>query len=236
MPKYRYDVHAYEERYRKVYEAGASFWEEPKPTRVLINFLGELSAPKGSKAIDMGCGEGRDSIFLAKKGFDVTGVDASRSGIKRARERAKAEVVDINFLVADVVNLPIKDEMYDLAINIACLQMIMDQHLRDKHLREVHRVLSDGGTYFSCNGAVEKPLSIEEFYKHLGKQPGDLIPRKIKVEGEEREIYLPIIPAWLKSGEEYLEEFEKASFSVIRMYRDTGNDHDWWILVARRVS
>jgi ubiquinone/menaquinone biosynthesis C-methylase UbiE len=236
MVAYPYDACAYEKRYRKVYEAGAAFWEKFTPTKTLVDFLHEWKPTKGLKAVDMGCGEGRDSIFLANEGFDVTGVDSSRSGIKRAKTRAKAERANVNFIVADVTKLPMKDGTYDLSINIACLQMIIHQHARDKHLREAHRVLGNGGTYFSCNGAVEEPLSIEEFYKQLGKQPGDPISRKIKVEEVEKEIFLPIIPAWLRSKEEYLDEFERADFRVVKLYRESVEpDHDWWVLIAKKT-
>jgi ubiquinone/menaquinone biosynthesis C-methylase UbiE len=235
MVAYPYDACAYEKRYSKVYEAGAAFWEKFTPTKALADFLHEWKPAKGLKAVDMGCGEGRDSIFLAHEGFDVTGIDSSRSGIKRAKTRAKAEGANVDFMVADVTNLPMKDGTCDLSINIACLQMIIHQYTRDKHLREAHRLLRNGGIYFSCNGAVEKPLSIEEFYKQLGKQPGDPVSREIEVEGDGKEIFLPIIPAWLKSKEEYIEEFERADFRVVKLYREyVEPDHDWWVLIAEK--
>ena len=62
MTGYRYDARLYEDRYRKVYQAGAAFWEEPVPTEALVKFISESNLPKGLNVIDMGCGEGRDSI------------------------------------------------------------------------------------------------------------------------------------------------------------------------------
>jgi hypothetical protein len=66
MARYRYDARLYEDRYRRVYEAGAAFWEESIPTEALVKFLSESKLSRGLNAIDMGCGEGRDSILLAK--------------------------------------------------------------------------------------------------------------------------------------------------------------------------
>jgi len=235
MPKYSYDVFAYQERYRKVYEAGATFWEEPIPTDALVNFLHELNPPRGLKAIDMGCGEGRDSVYLARLGLDVSGIDVSRLAVKRAKEYAKNQMVSVNFLVADIRNLPIKDEIFGLIINIACLQMLIRQKARDKHLNEAHKVLKNGGVYFSCNIGVEKPILVEEFYKKLGQEPGNLLARKIKIHGEEKEISLPIIAAWPKSKEQYVEEFERAGFSVVKVYKgDVKPAGDCWVLVARK--
>jgi len=235
MTKYHYDIYAYEKRYNRVYETGAPFWEEPIPTSALVNFLRKLNPPKGLRAIDMGCGEGRDSVCLSKFGFDVTSIDASRSGLKRAKEYAKTKKVSIGFLAADVMNLPVRDEIYDLAINIACLQMLIHQDIRDKHLHEVHRVLSHEGTFFSCNVGVDKSVSVEDFYKNLGKEPGNQILRKIKIGTEEKEIFLPIIAAWPKAKEQYLEEFERAGFSNVKAYKENVTPvGDCWILIARK--
>ncbi|MGD0495130.1 MAG: hypothetical protein ABSB28_03715 [Candidatus Bathyarchaeia archaeon] len=49
MSKYPYDARAYDERYRRVVEAGAELWEEPMPTEALVKFLFEKKPCKGSK-------------------------------------------------------------------------------------------------------------------------------------------------------------------------------------------
>lgn len=235
MAKYPYDPRAYEERYRKVYEAGAAYWEEPIVTEALAQFLYEFNPPKGLIAIDMGCGEGRDSIFLAEKGLNVTSIDVSQTAVKRAREWAKREGLPIDFLIADVTNLPMKDETFDLAINIACLQMIINQSARDRHLREAYRVLRSRGVYFSCNIGGDEQVSVGEFYGKIGREPGDLIKRKIKVQGKDKEIYLPIIAAWPKSREQYIEEFRNSGFNTLKAYKkETKPLGNCWILITRK--
>ena len=77
--------HPYEDRYKRVYAAGARFWEAPLPTEELVNFLDEWKPIRG-KVVEFGCGEGRDSIFLARSGYHVTGIDIAPSAIERARE------------------------------------------------------------------------------------------------------------------------------------------------------
>jgi ubiquinone/menaquinone biosynthesis C-methylase UbiE len=235
MIRYRYDPNAYEERYRRIYRAGATFWEKPVPTEALVEFIQEFNLPRGLKAIDFGCGEGRDSIFLAKMGFRVTGIDMAPSAVQRAKHWASKEGLEINFKVGDIINLPDeKDNCYDLAINIACLHMITDQKARNQHLREAHRILKKDGLYFSCNYGTDKPVTIEEFYRKKPK-PGTLIPRKINVGGVEKEVLLPVIPVWPKTKEEYIEEFEKANFKIIKAYkRQTEPVGLCWVIIAQK--
>jgi hypothetical protein len=52
MSRYRYDASAYDERYCRVYEAGAEFWEEPVSTEALVKFLFENKPRKGSSSIE----------------------------------------------------------------------------------------------------------------------------------------------------------------------------------------
>jgi len=235
MNEYSYDPCAYEKRYRKVYDEGIEFWEEPLPTESLVRFLRSFHRTKGLRAVDMGCGEGRDSIFLVKKGFNVTAIDVSRSAVKRAKKWSKREGLPIEFLLADVTHLPIRDNIYDLAVNVACLHMIINQQVRDMHLCESYRILKHNGIYFSCNIGTDEPISVTEFYKKIGKMPGNLIPRKIKVQGKEKEVYLPIIAAWPKSKEQYLKEFQRAGFNILKAYKErTRPVGSCWIIIAKK--
>ena len=54
------------------------------------------------RALDLACGEGRNAIWLAELGWQVTGVDFSEVAIAKARERAASETLDIEFTLADL--------------------------------------------------------------------------------------------------------------------------------------
>jgi ubiquinone/menaquinone biosynthesis C-methylase UbiE len=236
MSKYPYEARAYDERYRRVYEAGAEYWEEPIPTEVLIKFLFENKLRKGSVVVEFGCGEGRNSVFLARSGFKVVSIDTSRSGLTRAKQLSKRGKVEVDLLIADVVNLPVRDEIFDFEVSVSCLSLMTIQDARDRHLRESYRVLKTGCTYFSCNSVVDQSVSVEEFYKNLGKQPGTLTPRKVTVHGKEQEILLPIIASWPKTMRQYSEEFEKAGFTIVEINRvDVKLEGERCVLVARKA-
>ena len=63
-----------------------------------------LLAP-GARVLDLGCGEGRDSVFFAAAGFDVLGVDTSRAGIAKGQRLAEAQGVRVRWLVGEMARL-----------------------------------------------------------------------------------------------------------------------------------
>ena len=70
------------------------------PYPELIKFFQDL--PKGAKVLDLGCGQGRDAIALARIGFDLTGIDNSAVGIDQMNEVAKAENLNLDGQVGDI--------------------------------------------------------------------------------------------------------------------------------------
>ena len=75
----------------------------------------EINFDKNSSILDLGCGTGRHSIELSKRGYKITGVDLSESQLQRAREKAMEQKVSINFVQADARNLPFQNQ-FDLVI------------------------------------------------------------------------------------------------------------------------
>jgi 2-polyprenyl-3-methyl-5-hydroxy-6-metoxy-1,4-benzoquinol methylase len=75
----------------------------------------EISSDRSIKILDIGCGTGRHSIELTKRGYSVTGVDLSENQIKRAREKAQEARVTVDFQIQDARNLSFDGE-FDLAI------------------------------------------------------------------------------------------------------------------------
>ena len=71
-----------------------------KPYPELIDFF--TKKIKNGKVLDLGCGQGRDAIALAKLGFDVTGIDYSKVGIDQMNDIAKVQKLSLKGLVADI--------------------------------------------------------------------------------------------------------------------------------------
>ncbi|MEI6886963.1 MAG: class I SAM-dependent methyltransferase [bacterium] len=94
--------------------------------------------------LELGCGDGKLAILLAKEGFNVTGIDISKTAIDWAMKRSESIITPIDFRVADVLNLPFKKNNFDLVIDSFCLHCIIGND-RNDFFSEVKRVLKDEG-------------------------------------------------------------------------------------------
>lgn len=94
------------------YAAVENLWAS-KPNRFLV---GEVSSLAPGRALDLACGEGQNSIWLATLGWDVTGVDFSTMAIEKARARAAREAVQVEFLCADLLEFQPDAGAFDLVI------------------------------------------------------------------------------------------------------------------------
>ena len=82
-----------------------------------------LKLKTGSQILDLGCGDGRHALFLAKKGFEVTAIDISTAGIKKLSQLAKRSGVPINTQLADMRQFEFTSS-YDVIIAHGCLHLI----------------------------------------------------------------------------------------------------------------
>lgn len=87
----------------------------------LIKVIGEGKVKPGL-ALDLGCGTGEESVYLAQKGFKVIGIDISKTAIKYAEENTRKAKVKVRFITADVTDLDfLKDKKFDFILDWATL-------------------------------------------------------------------------------------------------------------------
>ncbi len=111
------------------------------------------------KTITLGCGVGRETIYLAKKGFDVIGLDFSPTAIKKARRRAKAAGVEVAFIVDDLTNLRHIEGTFDLVTDFGALNDL-SQKSRDLYMENVLPLTHPGSQYLMF--CFDKMLPPEE--------------------------------------------------------------------------
>jgi len=101
--------------------------------------------PRGKQLLDVGCGEGADSVFFARKGFTVTAIDRNKDYIKRFRQFCKNEKLSaISILHRDVINYRYPRKRYDV---ILCLLVIccMKRSEFDKMVNPLKQSVKPGG-------------------------------------------------------------------------------------------
>jgi SAM-dependent methyltransferase len=125
------------ERYR---EPGFAYGDEPN------DFLVESAArikPAG-RVLCLGEGEGRNAVFLAQQGFEVTGVDLAEVGLEKARALAAERGVQIETVVADLATFELGERQWDAIVSIWCH---LPPAIRARVHRESVRALAPGGLF-----------------------------------------------------------------------------------------
>jgi len=126
----------------------------------------ELVYDKSLKIIDVGCGTGRHSIELTKRGYHVTGIDLSDSQLARAREKAKQFDPKIDFQKHDARNIPFDGE-FDAAIMLCegGFPLMETDEMNFEILKNVTKALKDKGKliFTTLNGLFPLYHSVEKF-------------------------------------------------------------------------
>jgi SAM-dependent methyltransferase len=115
--------------YRLLYRLGFTPWDQTPGPEILDRVLGGDLAGRGRRALDVGCGNGRDAIYLAKKGWEVTAVDLEERAISKARERAVKERADVYWIVGDIARLGTlaAPPGYSLIYDLGCIHGLPDE-------------------------------------------------------------------------------------------------------------
>jgi len=131
----------------------------------------EIKYDKSKKIFDLGCGTGRHSIELAKRGYAVTGMDLSVSMLKKARENAIAENANVKFLEGDARNFK-TDEKYDLIIMLCegSFPLMETDEMNFNILKSAYDALNQNGKFIftTLNGLFPLFHSVKDFLNNVG--------------------------------------------------------------------
>ena len=135
------------EEYYSVLRQLPSWLKKPVPfVAEALSFLKECGV---RTILDLGCGRGRNSIYLAKEGFHVIGIDTSISALKHAKTWSKTKALnDMIVLRASMTRLPFVSQTFHAVISVS---VIHHARIRDikKTIEEICTVLKDNGLFLA---------------------------------------------------------------------------------------
>ena len=134
------------DRYYREYPLEELGWELGRPRPILVEYLQKGLVPKGGKALDLCCGAGTNTVYLAQNGYDTTGIDISSTALGMAKNKAEQANADLCFVNASFTDLPFANNQFFLIYDMGCFHHVRVEH-RAKFISGVYRVLGEGGFY-----------------------------------------------------------------------------------------
>jgi len=153
--------------YEQKYDQERYYWGVA-PARMCHQVMQLLPPVRPLRVLDIGCGEGKDAVFFARNGYEVSAFDLAESGLEKGRRLADACGVEVNFFQADVMTYrPTKT--FDIIYSSGVLHYIPD-NLRSGIIAAYQDVTAPGGLN-ALNVFVEKTFipaaPDEEIEAHL---------------------------------------------------------------------
>lgn len=140
--------------YQEWYKAPEYYWGT-EPSSLCLKIISLLPPVRPYRLIDVGCGEGKDAVFMARCGYDVTAFDLAQAGIDKAKRLAEQADVYVNAFVADVNEYRPEGE-YDVVFSSGVLHYIRPE-LRGEIFESYKAHTAEGGVH-AMNVFVQKPF------------------------------------------------------------------------------
>ena len=141
------------EKFTNHYKKGFMPWVHQQPDFNLVEMVDNWPI-KACKAVEIGCGTGTDSIFLAQRGFDIKGVDLVEQAIEMARENAKNAGVKVDFETADILSGDFS-ETFDFVFDRGVFHGNDSYESRSAMAEKIADLLNENGLWLSLAGSAD---------------------------------------------------------------------------------
>lgn len=202
MAKY---YEAYEQRYRQVHEKSL-LWASEKSSPIVYETMRKYGMPDDAKILDVGCGEGRDCLFLLGQGYDVQAIDISREAIRYCKSKAGAEN-EGRFHVVDVCADGFEGT-FDYIYSVATLHMLVLEQDRKRYLSFIKNHLSEKGYALILtmgDGQMESESDVKEAFED----------RKRTHQATGEQLLVAATSCKMVSFETFRKELHSSGFSIV---------------------
>ncbi|WP_299667858.1 GNAT family N-acetyltransferase [uncultured Ruegeria sp.] len=127
-----------------------------EPTQVFVGFFKQYSG-KPLRVLDIGCGQGRDALFITRLGHSVVGVDISPNGIRDLLEAARHENLSVEGIVEDIRTF-VPEDKFDVLLIDRTLHMLLGKDRLEVLNRLISSVSDEGWVLFS-----DEPSNMQGF-------------------------------------------------------------------------
>jgi tellurite methyltransferase len=140
-------------------EDAVAFWEAryaqglvygTEPTSVARRLVEVFRAHRVRTILEAGCGSGRDALFYAREGFDVTGTEISQNALRRARERAESEGLRLTLVQDDLAETRLSPALFDASVTIHLIHL-QPASIRQRMVNQLWHLTRDGGLIATAN-------------------------------------------------------------------------------------
>jgi SAM-dependent methyltransferase len=144
-----------EKRYKDRYRTGDTPWDIGRPDFNLIETVTEHPIP-ACKALDIGCGTGDNSIWLAQNGFYVTGSDTSTIALENAKKKAAKVHVECNFKLVDFLKDTVEGAPFGFVFDRGCFHSFRFEKDRSQFAENVAGHLEAAGLWLTLVGNADE--------------------------------------------------------------------------------
>jgi SAM-dependent methyltransferase len=144
--------------YDLMYRLARPVWDTGRTPPEVVEAI-EQGRTSG-RALDLGCGTGTQSIYVAQHGWQVVGVDFSPKAIALAREKANHVGVNVDFRIGDVSRLDDLVGPFDFALDVGCFHGL-DAAAQARYVAQLTRLMRSGGRFMLW--AFDRPAPFEDY-------------------------------------------------------------------------
>lgn len=168
--------------------------------RAILSAIAEVNFQR-IRTLDVGCGTGRWSLELKKRGHDVTGIDFSKKMLRLANEKSKKESAKVSYINMGSHRLGFCDNSFDLILCVTVLQHVLDEKTLQYTINEIVRVTAQDGRILLLELAPRKGLLIRNS-KHIRERLSSFYKNEFEARGLKLINEAPVDPApfllWLE--------------------------------------